>query len=173
MEVDVDQQVKPVFVPSQDPEVRAAVAALQGHRDFLPALLIKAVTLMNLRFKRGLKAKKMSHSHWTVMTYLARHGDSSLNEVARAAFIDQPSLSRIIDQMVQRDLVIRTPNPDDGRFLSLSLSVHGWERYEELALVAKQHADLLISHMAPADVDTFRKLLQGVCNHLMELHTDR
>ncbi len=166
----MDQSTDKGGLASASPEVQTAVAALQKHRDFLPALLIRAVTLMNLRFKRDLKKNNMSHSHWTVMTYLARHGDSSLNEVARAAFIDQPSLSRIIEQMVQRDLVIRMPNPEDGRLLSLSLAPHGWERYKELALVAKQHADLLTAHMPEAEVVALRSSLQGICERMLDLH---
>ncbi|WP_280425206.1 MarR family winged helix-turn-helix transcriptional regulator [Nocardia carnea] len=46
-------------------------------------------------------------------------------ELNRHVLLTQPALSRMVDRLVERGLVQRTPDPDDGRGVRLSLTDTG------------------------------------------------
>lgn len=135
-------------------------------KDFLPYLINQITVRMNVLFKADLKKHRMSHSHWTVLAIIARRGSLSLTEISLSAVIDQPSLSRIIDQMVERDLVKREPRENDGRFLSISLTPHGLHRYVELSQVARQHGVSLEADLQPDELDHLRGYLRRILDKL-------
>jgi len=135
-------------------------------KDFLPYLINQITVRMNVLFKADLKKHRMSHSHWTVLAILARRGPLSLTEISLSAVIDQPSLSRIIDQMVDRDLVKREPRENDARFLSISLTPHGLRRYVELSQVARQHGVELEADLQPKELQQLRGYLRRILHKL-------
>lgn len=133
---------------------------------FVPYLINQIANLMNLPFKRDLKKNRMSHAHWTVLAILAQRDRQSLNEISRDAVIDQSSLSRIIDQMIERKLVVRSPREDDGRFVSISMTSLGWQRFLELSKVAFAHADDLTEGIGEKELQQFRSTLLKILRRL-------
>jgi len=59
------------------------------------------------------------------MVFLYRNEGASLSEVANHVGLMLPSVSKIIDALVTRKLVIRTVLPGDRRYISLKLSKLG------------------------------------------------
>jgi DNA-binding MarR family transcriptional regulator len=51
-----------------------------------------------------------------------------LSDLNRNVLLSQPALSRMVDRLVERGLVQRTPDPADGRSVRLSLTSIGRER---------------------------------------------
>jgi len=159
---------------SQPAEIDTDRVALDGTVDsplidrttFVPYLINQITNLMNLPFKRDLKANRMSHAHWTVLAILAQKGPQSLNEISWEAVIDQPSLSRIIDQMVERNLVVRRPREDDGRFVSISMTPFGRQRFFELSEVASAHGDTVVEGIPEAQLKQMSETLLKILRHL-------
>lgn len=52
-------------------------------------------------------------------------GPIRLSELNRNVLLSQPALSRMVDRLVERELVARTADPDDGRGVRLSLTASG------------------------------------------------
>ena len=62
--------------------------------------------------------------------------------------VSQPSVSRMIDRLVDRGLVTKAPDPDDGRGTVVTLTQAGYERFRRVAVVhsetiAKRFGDRL------------------------------
>ena len=62
--------------------------------------------------------------------------------------VSQPSVSRMIDRLVDRGLVTKAPDPDDGRGTVVTLTQAGFERFRRVAVVhsetiAKRFGDRL------------------------------
>jgi DNA-binding MarR family transcriptional regulator len=141
-------------------------APLIDRTTFVPYLINQITNLMNVPFKRDLKKNRMSYAHWTVLAFLAQNGPQSLNEIAWGTVIDQPSLSRIIDQMVERNLVVRRPREDDGRFVSISMTSFGRQRFLELSKVSFAHGDAVVEGIPPDELRQMSATLLKILRHL-------
>ncbi len=60
------------------------------------------------------------------------HGMCSVSRLADERHISRPAISRLVDLLVNKNLVTRLENPDDRRHVSLSLTAQGEELLEEL-----------------------------------------
>jgi DNA-binding MarR family transcriptional regulator len=59
-------------------------------------------------------------------------GQSSLKQLAKNLGLDPSTLSRTVDGLVNLDLVQRTPNQEDRRYLVLSLTAKGQQTCSEV-----------------------------------------
>ncbi len=64
-------------------------------------------------------------------------GPVRMGELGQSVLLSQPGLSRLVDRLVQRGLVRRTPDPADRRSVRVSLTEAGAARQKE---VGRQHA---------------------------------
>ncbi len=158
-------QAKDAVAEPLDPKIEKQVTSTS---DFLPYLLIQVVNMMNIRFKEDLRKKDMSLAHWRVLLIVRRSGSMSLTEISQQTLIDQPTLSRIVNQMVERDLVIRAQRESDGRFLSISLSEFGNRRFEELAPIAFRNEEELLQGFSGAEVKQLREYMRRMIGEFAE-----
>jgi DNA-binding MarR family transcriptional regulator len=59
-------------------------------------------------------------------------GDTSVSQLAEAGHISRPAISRLVDILVNKQLVNRVENPVDRRHVSLSLTTQGERLLAEL-----------------------------------------
>ncbi|GAA1954839.1 MarR family winged helix-turn-helix transcriptional regulator [Agromyces allii] len=57
-----------------------------------------------------------------------------LKDLNRSVLISQPSVSRMVDRLAARDLVTKSPDPDDGRGTIVAMTDHGFSLYRQVAL---------------------------------------
>jgi DNA-binding MarR family transcriptional regulator len=57
-----------------------------------------------------------------------------VGELRRHVLLSQPALSRMVDRLVERGLVARSPDPVDGRAVRLALTDAGRARQREVGL---------------------------------------
>ena len=96
------------------------------------ALLRAREAVMRL-FRPGLRSHGVTEQQWRILRALAHSGSMEVTELAEATLLLAPSLSRILPDMEQRQLVSRRQVDSDLRRSILSLEPQG------LRLIA-QHA---------------------------------
>jgi len=74
---------------------------------------------------RSHRAPDISVSQFRALAFLHRRDGASLSEVAEHIGLTLPSMSRMIDGLVVRNLVRRATRPRDRRRLTLSLTRRG------------------------------------------------
>jgi len=74
---------------------------------------------------RGHRTPGLSVPELRTLIYLYRNEGVSLSEVAEHIGFKLPSMSKTIDALVDRKLVIRRALAHDRRYISLRLSAHG------------------------------------------------
>ncbi|SDS30958.1 MarR family winged helix-turn-helix transcriptional regulator [Microlunatus soli] len=90
-------------------------------------------------------------------------GPIRLTELNRNVLLSQPALSRMVDRLVERELVARTSDPDDGRGVRLSLTPSGRDAQRR---VGGQHAlDVARAVTDRLNEDELRQL-ERLCNKL-------
>ena len=94
----------------------------------LPVLLAEARRTYGLAIRRALVAAgfdDMPRSGARVVGGIAREGGTPLSEVAVAQAVSKQAASQLVDTLVTRGYVVRVPDEDDRRRLSLVLTDRG------------------------------------------------
>jgi len=94
-----------------------------------------------------------------VLTTLARHGPSTVGQIAEHEQVRPPSASKIVSALEAQGLVERQPDTDDRRCVLIALTGAG----EHLILDARAAgAAWLASRLAELDVDELAALADAV-----------
>lgn len=97
--------------------------------DHLSHLLAQA----NRHLSRQLTAEGISLDQWRLMKALSESGGMTMGKLADELALNHPTLTKLVDRMVQDALVYRVPDPNDRRKVRMFLSDKG------LALLAAQN----------------------------------
>ncbi len=74
---------------------------------------------------RSRRGADLSVPQFRALAFIGRRPGSSLSDVAQHVGTSLPSMSKLIDGLVERGLVGRIPEPDDRRRVALSLTGEG------------------------------------------------
>ncbi|CAH1689396.1 putative Multiple antibiotic resistance protein MarR [Hyphomicrobiales bacterium] len=134
--------------------------------EFIPYLLNNITNSMNQKFKKSLRKFDLNVSQWRVLVALGVRSHISLTDLGQFTAIDQPSLSRIVDQLVDRQFVTRMPRPNDGRFNEIALAPAGRALRDSAWPVAMAHSEQMIANLLPEEQEHLRVLLKKVAANL-------
>ena len=94
----------------------------------LPATtdLASELRLGSMRLARRLRLERGSDdltlSQLAVLGTLERHGESTVGELAHLERVKPPSMTRIVNSLVDAELVVRRPHQTDGRQVIVDLT---------------------------------------------------
>jgi len=106
---------------------------------FVPYLMNRANTLWDAQFKKDLRELDISVVQWRVIGVLQGAPGIPLRELVQRTGIDQPTLSRILDQLERRELLQRGWRESDSRYLVLNLTPAGEAMFSRLWVLAWKH----------------------------------
>jgi len=75
--------------------------------------------------------------------------DRTAGELARAIVVSLPSLTQLVDGLVERGYVARRTDPDDRRKVRLSITVRGRDLYHRARQAAEARIDDLLQDLTP------------------------
>ena len=103
--------------------------------------------------------QELTFSQWTTLVALHDGRISTPGDLSQNICHDAGSLTRLIDQMVERGLVARGRSETDRRVVTLSLTPRGRALVESLAPKVMHFWNGLLSGFSHAEVDTLIGLL--------------
>src|SRR5262249_41681041 len=109
---------------------------LPPYRSSLAGLLLEAREAVMQPFRPILRSAGVTDQQWRVLRMLIDRGPIDLAQLAEAALLHPPSLTRILRDLVARKLVRRAKNPKDGRGTLVSISPTGQELVRRLTAEA-------------------------------------
>src|ERR1700722_10519249 len=92
---------------------------------FLPYLVTQTSNVWNKKFKEDLRRTEVNAKQWSVLANIWRRQEVSPTELAKVTGIDQPTISRMIDQLESRALVRRQVDENNGRYVRLAITPKG------------------------------------------------
>ena len=100
----------------------------------------------------------LAQGEYDVLLTVTRAPDmtAKLRDVTQNMLISQPSVSRLIDRMVSRDLVTKHPDPEDGRGALIRATDAGARAFRRIAMI---HGRSIAERMSGLDDDELRTLL--------------
>lgn len=103
---------------------------------------------------------------WAIMIQLWENDGLTQNDLALLTDKDQPSVSRLIDNMIKRNLVRRVPHPTDRRTNLIYLSPFGSEIQRELISLVLQALAEASKGIDPKEMEICFSVLDRVIENL-------
>ena len=105
------------------------------------------------------------HHYWMLIVLL-KGAPMSLGELARAMWMDNPTVSRMVQQMGQRGYLTVGPDPTHGRRIRIRLTPEGLALCEKLTAIGEDFQGKAQKDMTPEETATLRELL---CKYMRNL----
>ncbi|MEU2565244.1 MarR family winged helix-turn-helix transcriptional regulator [Streptomyces althioticus] len=121
-------------------------------------LLTRAERLSVERIRSVLDEFGCTAEAWRVLDLLSDGAGHNMTAVAEHAFLPAPTLTKLVDQLVDDNLVFRRIDPADRRRVLAQLTPRGLERWQQVSrAVRARWAEA--EPLAPEDEDALRTLL--------------
>jgi DNA-binding MarR family transcriptional regulator len=111
--------------------------AAPPHVGSLVVLLRYCENLVRQRLQPLLDEAGLSPEHWRIMALLHEQPGLGAGAIAKGAVLPSASVTRHVDKLVERGMVVRRVDPADKRRVVLALSPRGQELAEQL--LAEEH----------------------------------
>ena len=94
---------------------------------------VSVLRQLNVEFPTG----ELSFNEYDVLFNLSRQADRQLRirDLNRHLLLTQPSVSRLVDRLVSRELVRKEPDPGDGRGTVVCLTDAGFALFRRVAVI--------------------------------------
>jgi DNA-binding MarR family transcriptional regulator len=118
------------------------------------------------RRMRQQAGTELSASNASALSSVELHGPLTPSELAEIERIKRPSATRILRGLEEEGLVVRTPDPKDGRSALISLTGEGRERLRRLRQRKNAYLARRMRDLDPDDVATLDRAAE-ILEHLL------
>lgn len=132
--------------------------------DALAFRLHRTNRLLRTHLRRFLEAHEpgLSPEQWFVLARIAERGPVKQVELAEPVLGDPPNVSRLVDALVARGDVQRSPDPADRRSWSLTLTPDGRARTAELLVHVVDERRRVFAGFTDDDLDALAATLARI-----------
>ena len=119
-------------------------------------------------FLRGIERRLAGGNAGPMPVFFAlvAGGTMSQKELAKWASVEQPTMANTLNRMERDGLIVRTPDPADGRSALIGLTKLGRQRANEALSAGKALNAKALSGLSPAERQQFFDLLRRVISAL-------
>src|SRR3970040_2187387 len=105
---------------------------------FVPYLIYRITNHLNRKLRKNLKRSRINIARWRVLSVLQDHGRLNMGQIVEHTLIEQPTVSRIVDQLEREGLAMRESSGADSRFVQVTLTAAGQRAFNEIYPIATQ-----------------------------------
>ena len=73
----------------------------------------------------GFDKNSLNHSHFQIMSVLKNNGKLPISEVAKQLFISTPNMTKLLNKLIDEDMIERIPDEKDRRIINIKLTEKG------------------------------------------------
>ncbi|MFF6787301.1 MarR family transcriptional regulator [Streptomyces sp. NPDC012510] len=128
-------------------------------------LLSQLTTRSDRLITEGLARADARKWHYAVLASLQEHGPASQAELSRRSGIHRSDMVGVLNELAERDLVERAPDPDDRRRNIITISTRGRRHLRRLDKVLDDLHDELLAPLSRAERDQFVQSLTRLLDH--------
>lgn len=112
---------------------------------------------------------ELDSREWRIIGLLGAFSPFSLQALAREVNVDKSQASRIVSSLIQRGLLQRGPDENDGRGVQLSLTPQGKTLYRKIFPKAVKRNEALLSVLSADDRQCLERILKQLTDRAGEL----
>lgn len=122
--------------------------------DVIPSVMREVRELM-----RSHRTADLSVTQFRVLAFVDRHSGTSLSAVAEHIGLTLPSMSKLMDGLVERKLIVREFDRADRRRVTLKLTARGRTILEAARKATRDHLTHVLSTLDKAHLETVYQAL--------------
>ncbi len=103
---------------------------------------------------------------WSILYHLWKEDGLNQQQLCDKTYRDKPSITRLIDNLVKLNLVVRKSNTNDKRVNFIFLTNAARELQEQTIIIANQTMDEALIGITKNEIETVKNVLQKVYDNL-------
>jgi DNA-binding MarR family transcriptional regulator len=127
---------------------------------YLAFLLASANRQMRIGLAQSIAAEEVTEEHWRILQVLSDEKGRSMGELAQAVLLNHPALTKNIDKLVNRGLVLRAADSVDSRKVVVYISDLGLETVARLKASVDAHHGVIEEALGPRKTQQLKRLLE-------------
>ncbi len=127
---------------------------------------------MGQSFSKELKQFKLSLTEWRVCVALHHKAHQRLSDLALHTSTDASTLSRVVDGLLQRGVLVRDRSDEDARALALSLTEAGRDLTLRIIPLAQVYERVSLAGLTTTQAESLRDMLRMVYDNLAVLDNE-
>jgi DNA-binding MarR family transcriptional regulator len=131
-------------------------------RTFVPYLMYRITSKLNMRIRKKLRTSGVNLARWRVLSVLRAYGEINLGRVVELTVMEQPSVSRIVTQLVKEGLVKRKMSKADSRYVLVRLTAAGEKTFKSIYPTAEAHQKLALRGFTKTEVRALTGYLRRI-----------
>ena len=141
---------------------------LQSKLDISGAVIERTQRRMKQNFQRLLKEADtdITVDQWILLQELNKENGISQLELAQRAYKDAPTVTRILDLLVKKDLIERVADETDRRKFSIELTKTGKKKIKEVTPVLREFRTKAWAGLSDNEVSKLTKVLNRIFTNL-------
>ncbi len=135
----------------------------QSNHDQCASLVLETVPLLMCVIRSEIRKRRpaeLSVPQFRVLAYLRRHEGASLSDLADHSGLTLPTMSKMVDGLVERGFVRREASANDRRRVVLGLTRQGRTVFDSAAQGARTRIGELLSKLSPEEQMTIIRAMQ-------------
>jgi len=129
---------------------------------FVPYLIYRITSQLNRALRKSLKRSGINLARWRVLAVLQDNGRMNISQIVERTIIEQPTVSRIVDQLEREGLAIRETSDEDSRFVQVMLTEAGERAFREIYPVATKHQEQALQGFSKQEIKTLIGFLERI-----------
>ncbi len=113
-------------------------------------------------FAAKLEAEGVTVAEWVTMRLLYTSGPTPPSRLASDMGMTRGGVSKLVDKLVARAVLLRKADPSDGRAQTIELTPLGRQLVPKLAALADRNDQEFFGVLSPADRQTLGRLLKQI-----------
>jgi DNA-binding MarR family transcriptional regulator len=159
------RRAKPVAVGTPGTRTAEAGPGEALWKGYFPHSLSRVMNLLNLRLLEWLRPHGATVQQFRVMQVIAALGMASIGEIAQDTVIEQPVVSRVVDQLEARGFARRRKRPGNGRIVEVTLTPLGTKVFQSVSPHAYAIVREATQVLSSAEKATIEDLLSRIFRH--------
>ncbi|XVQ81927.1 MarR family winged helix-turn-helix transcriptional regulator [Microbispora siamensis] len=128
----------------------------------LAYLLSRAERGVNRGLAAALAAEDVTVEQWRILQALADGRGHSMGDLAEAALMPHPTLTKAVDRLVERAVVYRGHDPADRRKVAVFLADRGRDLLARLEAGIAEHQRAILAAYGPARTERLMRDLESL-----------
>ena len=134
--------------------------------EFVPYLNYQITGHLNQKLRKNLRQSKINIARWRVLAVLKAFGQLNIGQIVEHTLIEQPTVSRIVDQLERERLAIRESGGVDSRFVQVILTLAGEKAFQEIYPIAVAHQKQALRGFKKQEIKTLIGFLNRIQDNI-------
>ncbi len=138
---------------------------------FVPYLVYRITGQLNRNLRKRLRRSGINIARWRVLAVLQDNGRMNMSQIVEQTIIEQPTVSRIIDQLEREGFATREICAEDSRFVQVMLTQAGERAFEEIYPTAAKHQEQALQDFTRQEIKTLIGFLERIQKNISSDHS--